>query len=214
MSALAVKTEASRNRRYTYADYYSWGENAERCELIDGVIYAMSAPTVAHQHIAGNLFVELYIFFKGKRCRPFISPIDVRLNPKGLDDTVVQPDIVVICDPEKIREGKACVGAPDLVIEVLSPGTTKRDRRIKFLKYEQAGVREYWIVDPGNKTVETYVLENQKLVPHDFADMDEKIKSHIFDGLEIDLTEIFAEIFEGNFEGNFEEEASEIAEAE
>ncbi|MCL1878930.1 MAG: Uma2 family endonuclease [Defluviitaleaceae bacterium] len=207
MSALAVKMEAKRKLRYTYTDYYSWGADAERCELIDGVIYAMSAPTVSHQHIVGEIFGEFKAFFKGRRGRPIVSPFDVRLNPKGLDDTVVQPDVVVICDPKKISDGKACAGAPDLVVEVLSPSTSKRDRRIKFLKYEQAGVREFWLVDPVSETIETFVLEDGKLVPRDFAEAHETISSNIFEGLEINLADIFAEETEETEETNDATEA-------
>ncbi|MCL2225488.1 MAG: Uma2 family endonuclease [Defluviitaleaceae bacterium] len=193
MSALAAKTGTA-NKLYTYADYYNWGEDAERCELIDGVVYGMSAPTIAHQNVVLGLGAELRSFFKGRRCRPFISPVDVRLFPKGLDDTVVQPDVIVVCDPKKFSDGKAIQGAPDLVVEVLSRSTYKHDNKRKFQKYEQAGVREYWIVDPLYWQVYVYILKDNKFTRFGvFDESDEAISSHIFEGLAIKPSDIFEE---------------------
>jgi Uma2 family endonuclease len=190
MSVVAAKSEVE--EKYTYADYYSWGEDAERCELIDGVIYAMSAPTRTHQYTALSLGSELRNFFLGRRCTPYIAPIDVRLNPTGFDDTVVQPDIVVLCDPKKFSDGKTIQGAPDLVIEVLSKSTAKHDRLRKFKKYEQAGVREYWLVNPSYASIEVFILEDNKFVFFEEFDIkDGVVKSHIFDDMEIKLNNIF-----------------------
>jgi len=181
-------------RFYTYADYAAWGEDVKRCELINGVIFAMAAPTRAHQHTVLALGAELRSFFKGRTCTPYIAPVDVRLSPKGLDDTVVQPDIIVVCDPKKFSDGKSCQGAPDLVIEVLSKSSSKLDRLTKFKKYEQAGVREYWLVDPVNQTAEVFVLEDGRFVRSDFLDIeDESINSSIFEDMNIKMADIFEE---------------------
>ncbi|MCL2387356.1 MAG: Uma2 family endonuclease [Defluviitaleaceae bacterium] len=193
MSALVQKTEIMKKQRYTYTDYYNWDESVGRCELIDGIIYAMAAPTEAHQTVILNLGAEMHSFFKGKKCRPYIAPFDVRLNPTGLDDTVVQPDVMVICDPKKTSDGKACKGAPDFVVEVSSPSTSKHDRQRKFKKYEQSGVMEYWLVDPVAHTIETFALENGSLIQREFVDTaDETIKSAIFEDMELKLSDIFA----------------------
>ena len=134
-------------QRYTYADYVTWPGD-ERWELIDGVPYAMSpAPTIGHQRIAGEIHRQLANFLKGKPCEAFIAPVDVRLNADNDDDIVVQPDVLVVCDKNKL-DGKCCNGAPDFVVEILSPSTADHDRVNKFQVYVAAGVREYWIVDP------------------------------------------------------------------
>ena len=152
--------EASRQeRRYTYADYCAWDDD-ERRELIGGVPYAMSpSPTRTHQSISVALINQLYNFLKGKPCVVYHAPFDVRLNADEEDDTVCQPDIVVVCDKSKLDE-KGCKGAPDLAIEILSASSLRMDRVIKLEKYKQAGVLEYWIVDPELRCVEVYVLDN------------------------------------------------------
>jgi len=155
MSATALKFETM--KRYTYADYATWGDDV-RCELIRGVPRMMASPTSGHQTVLMNLSSDLRVFLRGKTCQVFPAAFDVRLNAGTWDDTVVQPDIVVICDPSKITP-QGCKGAPDLIIEILSPSTGRHDRITKMQLYKDAGVREYWIIDPVNKTVEVYVLE-------------------------------------------------------
>jgi len=178
-------------RRYTYSDYCTWGDD-ERWELIDGVPYNMSpAPTNAHQSISMSLSREFGVYLKGKACKVFHAPFDVRLNFDKGDDTVVQPDLSVICDPKKLENGKGCKGAPDLVIEILSPSTTKRDKMIKFNKYLDAGVREYWIVDGEVGLIEVYTLKDGAYQTAVFGD-DGVISVGIFDDLEISLVDIFA----------------------
>lgn len=148
---------------YTYRDLLRMGEDV-RVELIDGVIYNMASPSWKHQSVAGRIYSQLDAFLRGKNCRTFIAPFDVRLNAKlfgNEDNTVVQPDVIVICDRSKLdSNGNGYRGAPDLVVEVLSPSTAYNDRHKKLIKYQDAGVREYWIVDPKNMTVEVYVPEN------------------------------------------------------
>lgn len=150
-------------KHYTYADLLDWPED-ERVELIDGVIYRMNTPSRRHQKISGELFAQLHNYLKGKTCEVYSAPFGVRLFEKKGDspydvDTVVVPDIMVVCDLEKLDDD-GCFGAPDLIIEILSPSTRQRDRLIKFNLYQRAGVQEYWIVDPGEKTVIVMTLDD------------------------------------------------------
>jgi len=136
---------------YTYREYCSWGEDV-RCELIDGTVYLMSAPVRWHQIAAGEIYGQLRNWLEDKTCEPYIAPFDVRLFPPpgeddGSDRVVVQPDVIVVCDPKKLSDGKACRGAPDFVVEVTSRGTKGNDFSVKKNLYEKAGVAEYWIVD-------------------------------------------------------------------
>jgi len=142
MSDLALSYD-----QYTYADYATWDETF-RCELIDGVVYMMSSPLLWHQDVVGDIFNRLKEILKGKKCKPIIAPFDVRLFPKkdGSDRDVVQPDVIVVCDEGKLSDGKACVGAPEVVFEVLSDSTKVMDLRVKKDLYKSAGVKEYWVV--------------------------------------------------------------------
>jgi len=141
--------------RYTVVDYMSWPDD-ERWELIDGEAYNMGpAPTIKHQGIAGEFYSQLNQKLKGKSCFPFIAPVDVVLSA----DDVVQPDVLVVCDPVKITE-KNIQGVPDLVVEVLSPGTALKDMREKKLLYERSGVREYVVIDPLEEYVQRFCLQD------------------------------------------------------
>ena len=140
---------------FTYADYCRWPDD-ERWELIEGMAYRMVTPGLVHQAVVGELFLQIANYLRGKPCRPFIAPFDVRL-PRGNEadeevTTVVQPDISVICDPDKLDD-RGCRGAPDWVIEVLSPNTAAKDQIQKLAAYEQAGVREVWLVHPTDRVV-------------------------------------------------------------
>ena len=145
--------------RYTYEDYLSWPESL-RCELIDGLIYMMASPSLWHQHIVRRLSIQLSSFLEGKPCQVILSPFDVRLFPDedNKDTDVVIPDLIVVCDPKKLSDGKACRGAPDFIIEVLSPSTGKRDLLTKKLLYAQSGVKECWFID--QETLYKCVLDN------------------------------------------------------
>ena len=180
------------NKRLTYADYESW-DDENRYELIDGVAYMMAAPTLEHQSILGELYRQLANYLKGKSCRVFLAPCDVCLTGLGdEDDTVVQPDIIIVCDESKIVEKKRCNGAPDMTIEILSPSSSRRDLFIKLKKYKDAGVREYWIVDPDTKAVNVHILENGHYVIKSYENND-IITVSILDDCVITLSDVFQE---------------------
>jgi len=184
--------EALQNeKRYTYADYCTW-DDGERWELIDGIPYAMSpAPLVSHQSVIGNLHGQLFNFLKGKPCKVFLSPFDVRLNFDTDDDTVVQPDLLVVCDRSKLDK-RGCNGAPDMLVEVLSPSSTRRDIVLKFNTYLRAGVREYWIVDPDAKTVSIHLLKDGEYIVRAYTDTD-TAPVHVLEGCTISLSDVFEE---------------------
>jgi Uma2 family endonuclease len=154
------------NKRYTYADYLTWRFD-EFVELIRGKVRLMSpALRVKHQEVVSNLVALIKPTLRGKTCRVYSAPFDVRLSrttPNGDAgiETVVQPDICVICDPAKLDEF-GCIGAPDWIIEILSPGNTAHDTKTKFDLYEENGVTEYWMVTPGLKNIVAYVLRDSR----------------------------------------------------
>ena len=157
------KAARSRDETYTYRDYLSWDDN-ERWELIDGHPFCMTpAPSRRHQELTGELFRQLSNYLMDKPCRVYIAPFDVRLAEYGAADdmvrTVVQPDIVVVCDRGKLDD-RGCIGAPDLIVEVLSPESARRDMKEKFAVYERVGVKEYWVVDPTAKTAMVFRLDD------------------------------------------------------
>jgi Uma2 family endonuclease len=178
-------------RQYAYTDLLEWDEDV-RAELHDGKVVMMPPPFRVHQGIMIELVLQLGNFLKGKKCKVYAAPFGVRLFPKKdrSDDTVFEPDIVVICDKEKLDE-RGCNGAPDLVIEITSPSTARYDRIYKLRKYEQAGVREYWIVDPETKSVQVFILETGRFVASGF-DETEKATVSVLEGCEIDLQAVFA----------------------
>ena len=174
------------DRRHTWTEYQTWSDD-ERWELIDGVAYNMSpAPSTRHQAIAGNFFSSLYRQLTGKTCRPFMAPTDVRLS----ETDVVQPDILVVCDPGKITPSHI-EGAPELVVEILSPGTSAKDLREKKWLYQRAGVREYIVVDPLELYVQRFLrsADGRYGEPEVFGPED-VISLVVLDGLTVDLREI------------------------
>ena len=177
---------------FTYADYKAWElKPRERYEIIYGVAYAMSAPNTIHQQISIALASEFFTFLKGKPCKAFHAPYDVRLfyEEDESDDTVVQPDVMVICDPKKIGE-EGCRGAPDLVVEILSPSNNVFEMERKLKLYREAGVREYWVVDPKNKHISIYRLKGKDYILQT-SSIQDSVQSEILPGLEISLTELF-----------------------
>jgi Uma2 family endonuclease len=174
---------------YSYSDYMKW-QFQERVEIIMGKIFPMSAPTTLHQHIIGELFFNMYSFFKYTSCNVILSPIDVRL-PVGKQGntfkTVVQPDLCVICDKSKIVT-QGIIGAPDLVVEILSPSNRQIEMHEKFEAYQASLVREYWIIQPGEQWMLQYVLsENNLYVLHKKHENLSRLESVIFPGLIVDV---------------------------
>ena len=178
------------NGIYSYADYLVW-KIKERVELLKGKILEMSAPSPIHQEISGNLQGALFVFLKNSRCKLYTAPFDVRFPQKGESQvyTVVQPDLCVVCDFEKI-DSKGCVGAPDLVVEILSPGNSKKEMKSKFVLYQEEGVREYWVVDPERELVFVYVAENKKFKPT-IPIADDYVYSTIFPDFKIHTSDLF-----------------------
>ena len=183
--------------RYTFADVLAWDED-ERAEIIDGEVVMMAlAPARVHQSISMELSAQLHAYLKGKKCEVYAAPFAVRLFEEDGDrpedvDTVVEPDITVVCDPSKLDE-RGCKGAPDMVVEILSPSTQRHDRFIKFSLYQRAGVREYWIVDPDSRTAQSFVLEDGHYAVKEFGTAGEKMKVNVLDDCVIDLSEVFPE---------------------
>lgn len=178
---------------YTLEDYYALPDDV-RAELIDGVIYDMSAPSIVHQQLAGELYTCLKDFVRkrGRQCLPLFAPVDVQLDMD--DKTMVQPDVLVLCNRSKLKE-RVIYGAPDMVIEILSQTTWKKDVYLKLGKYQHAGVREYWLVDPDKKKVIVYDLEHTEVpVIYGFED---QIPVRVFnDECVVDLAEIYGEVKE------------------
>ncbi len=179
MKETVMPYEASRTD-YTIDDYYALPDDV-RVELIDGKYYDLASPTVQHQRLVARLWAQIddFIRSKGGKCEALMSPLDVRLD---LDDkTIVQPDVMIVCDPKKTEEGKRVEGAPDFVAEVFSPSTARKDFTLKYWKYKNAGVKEYWMIDPENKSVFKCDYSQEKLIMeiHDFS---EKIPLAIYGG--------------------------------
>ena len=190
------------NKEYTYADYLTW-QFKERVELWRGRLMKMSpAPNRRHQEVSFDLSVLIGQYLKGKSCKAFTAPFDVRLplpvnkQKKGKVDTVVQPDICVVCDPNKLDE-QGCNGAPDLVIEILSPGNSKREMRDKYALYEAAGVQEYWIVDPVREWLQIHVADStgqfQSKPPYYAGD---EVPSTVLEGFVLTADEILNDLEE------------------
>jgi len=174
------------NKRHTWTEYQTWSDD-QRWEIIGGTAYMMSpAPTWRHQGIIGELLRQMQPFFHGKKCQIGLSPLDVRLS----EEDVVQPDLLVICDPNQIKRTHV-EGAPTLVIEILSPSSASRDRLLKLNLYARAGVKEYWIVTPYPSLVEVFVLEGGRYVVHHVFGNEDTLTSPTFLELKISLAEVF-----------------------
>ena len=196
MAPLAKKSNEKLDEKFSYADYLSWPDD-ERWEIIEGVAYDMSpAPSTEHQGISFKLSGILYDFLKDKQCKAFAAPFDVRLaETKDEADeeikSVVQPDIVVICDQNKLDK-RGCLGAPDITVEILSPSTSYKDQTEKLLLYEKHGIKEYWIVNPDAKYVMIYCLEGVKYGKPEYLTENDILESRALEGLKIDLSEVWA----------------------
>ncbi|HZE86188.1 MAG TPA: Uma2 family endonuclease [Puia sp.] len=182
---------------YTYADYMSW-KFKERLELFRGKIFKMGAPNTLHQVVGGILYNELYNYLKGKVCRAFVAPFDIRLPMKNRKKdneitTVVQPDVCVVCNTAKVDSRGVC-GAPDLVIEILSPGNSKKELRDKYELYEEAGVREYWVINPTEENLVVFLLGQEgKFGAAKVYTGGDRLTAVTVPGFGIDVDEIFAQ---------------------
>jgi len=185
------------NGIYSYADYLTW-KFEQTVELIRGRIFPMAGPARLHQKISREICHLFYLYFKGKTCEFYNAPFDVRLynrnkSVKRNKDvyTVVQPDICIICDQNKL-DAKGCLGAPDLMVEILSPGNSTREMRIKKNLYEESGVREYWIVDPEHETIfQFHLMDNGVFSPATIYTNDETLTSAAFPDFKLEIKEIF-----------------------
>ena len=184
--------------KFTYGDYCGWPDD-ERWELIDGVPFDMAAaPNRPHQGILGKLYLQIGNYLQDKPCEVYMAPFDVRL-PDRADQTdaavptVVQPDLSVICDPDKL-DLPGCRGAPDWLIEILSPSTAKKDMREKLLLYERHRVKEYWVVHPDERLIEVFVLDDANRYGRPAAyGPEDRITPSIFEDLSIEVEAVFRE---------------------
>ncbi|MFD2162416.1 Uma2 family endonuclease [Paradesertivirga mongoliensis] len=180
---------------YSYAHYLTWLFD-DRVELIKGQIFKMSpAPAPYHQQISVHLASFLFNFLKGKPCKVYTAPFDVRFPKESKADediyTVLQPDICVICDPSKI-DNRGCIGAPDIVVEILSPGNNKTELLHKYNVYEEFGVKEYWVLSPAEKTFLKYTLDDGgKYQPSKLFTLSEKVYTDVLPGFALDLDDVF-----------------------
>lgn len=185
------------NKRYTFADYLKWPEN-ERWEIIDGVAHMQSAPTWQHQAISRELMTQFNNYLKDKPCQVFASPFDLRLpeaDEKDEETTfVVQPDLIVVCDKGGLK-GTGYYGTPILVIEITSPSTARSDKIWKFNRYEKAGVKEYWIVEPDGKFISVFTLQSNNRYgrPESYTEAD-MIKVSVFPDFTVELKPVFETI--------------------
>lgn len=178
--------------KMSYEEFLELAENSDlRYEYIDGEVYCLSSPSYNHQIAVDEIYVNFYNWFKGKKCRPLTSPFDVTLVKSKDNINVVQPDIIVICDTEKVDEKGKYKGVPTLAVEVLSSSTKKKDMLKKLDLYMQTGVREYWMVEPEKKEIIVYSFEKQNIKDCEVYVEGKTVKSNVFKGLEIALQEIF-----------------------
>ena len=174
------------NKLYTVEDYHSWDESF-RSELYEGTLIVSEVPTRKHQGILTEILVLLHAFLKGKPCKVYPSPFSVRLTKN--EESIFEPDIVVVCDESKFND-RGCDGAPDLIIEILSPSTARMDKKLKYQKYQQAGVREYWIVDQERNLLEVNILVGERYIMTIYDETD-TVPVTVLEGCEINLTEVF-----------------------
>ncbi|KPQ13598.1 MAG: putative protein conserved in cyanobacteria [Algoriphagus marincola HL-49] len=181
--------------RYSYADYLTW-QFDEVVELIKGKIFkkAAAAPKRIHQRISGELFLQIGNFLKSQKCQVYSAPFDVRFPKKSKEDSqifdVVQPDICVICDLDKLDD-RGCLGAPDLIVEILSPSNNETELRYKFDLYESQGVKEYWIVSPENQTFTINTLIDKRYVTSRMMTSGDVVESAVIKGFSLDLKAFF-----------------------
>ena len=182
--------------RYTFADVLTW-EESDRIEIINGEAVMMAPPSRIHQKVSFEIGRQIGNYLEGKKCEVYPAPFGVRLFEKDGDspddvDTLVEPDISVICDKSKLDK-HGCKGAPDMVVEILSPSTQRHDRLVKLGLYQRARVREYWIVDPDSSTVQVFLQRDGSLQLHEVYDRQGVAKVNVLDGCFIELSKVFSE---------------------
>lgn len=193
---LAERLEETAGPR-NYAEYLTW-EGSPRYDIVGGVPVLLAAPSVVHQEVSGEILRQLLNFLEGKKCKAYAAPFDVRLFEEDGDrpeqvGTVVEPDITVICDKSKLDD-RGCKGAPEMIIEVLSPSTQRHDRLVKFNLYQQAGVGELWLVDPANRSVQIFLRDEQgALCPVEVYGPKDTAKVNSLEGCFIELGRVFPE---------------------
>jgi Uma2 family endonuclease len=186
------------SKTYSYADYLQWTFE-DRLELIKGKIFKMTpAPAAVHQRLSWRIAGELYNDLKSKPCQAYPAPFDVRLPRKGENEdkkifTVVQPDICIICDASKV-DARGCTGAPDIVLEILSPGNNQKELRNKYEVYEESGVKEYWIISPQDESFLKYTLVDGHYQASRLMTIGDIITTPILPGFELSLETIFTGI--------------------
>ena len=183
------------NKKYSYADYLTW-QFKERVELIKGRLFKMSpAPSLSHQRVSGRLFAAFFLFLKKSQCEVFSAPFDVRFPKQEKDGKniydIVQPDLCIVCDSQKL-DYRGCNGSPDLIVEILSKATSKKDLKEKYQLYEVNAVKEYWIVHPDEQTLQINVLnESGNYLPGKLLTCGEEATSQVIEGFVLDLNDIF-----------------------
>lgn len=186
-----------REDRYTMAEVLTWDEH-EHTELIEGTPVMMAPPSRIHQEISGAIFAQIHNYLEGKKCKVYSAPFAVRLFEKAGDrpedvDTMVEPDITIVCDLDKLDD-MGCKGAPDMVLEVLSPSTQRHDRLTKLNLYQRAGVNEYWIVDPEYKAVQVFRLEDGRYQAVELYSATDVAKVGVLDGCFVELSKVFRDV--------------------
>ena len=186
-----------KEKKYTYADLQEM-DDEKRYEIIDGKLYLMSSPRIKHQVLAGEIYAQLRDCLKGKKCIPFIAPLDVTLSKEKQDNkiyNVVQPDISVVCNREQLKDERKITGAPSFVIEILSPSTSRKDKLEKMNLYQKYGVKEYWILEPVDMIVTPYILDENGFykVEKNYDLTTEEIPVNILQDCKIDLIEFLKE---------------------
>lgn len=200
MAAITSIEQLDLNGTYNYADYLTW-QFDEMLELIKGQLWMCPAPSMNHQRISIRLSGMLYNYFKHKKCQPFAAPFEVRLYDKKKSIrankdiySVVQPDLCVICDTDKL-DAKGCLGTPDWIIEIVSKSNSKRDIQVKYALYQESGVLEYWLIYPFEEVIHQFILneETQRYQLQAMFANDGFASPCLFPDLKIDLTELFAD---------------------
>ncbi|MEX2592592.1 MAG: Uma2 family endonuclease [Anditalea sp.] len=194
---IVKEPSTSYSGKYSYADYLTW-QIDEMVEIIKGRLFKMTAaPSRIHQKVATKLSYRLYGFLKEKPCEVYIAPFDVRLPTTSTKNedvyTVVQPDICVICDKKKLDDA-GCIGAPDLIVEILSPGNNKKELKNKYEVYQEYGVREYWIIHPNEQTLLIYSLKNSGFIPSRLFTSGDNVGSNVIHGFNLDLEDFFKDM--------------------